>query len=193
MKAERKWWRWRWRRHNKIYCHSTGHKTPLITKQGEGKLRSKFTQWPSSWIWAFQVSGPPQRLCVSLTIVYTCQDHVLESLKLASTENEGPPNKEPKRRFRQEWKKEFPWLHYDEEKEKMFCTVCEKAKRKNPLVDPVVDSSTSNIQYSQSMPWTMTTKSPFKMLSREASLLDKNNEKTGGAIKASFKPGFFYC
>ena len=52
------------------------------TKQEEGKLRSKFTRWPPSWIWAFQVSGPPQLLCVSLTIVYTCQDHVLESLKM---------------------------------------------------------------------------------------------------------------
>ena len=77
---------------------------------------------------------------------------MLESLKMASTENEWPPKKEPKRRFRQEWKKEFPWLHYDEEKEKMICTVCEKAKRKKSLVDPVVDASTSNIQYSQSMP-----------------------------------------
>ena len=33
--------------------------------------------------WAFQVSGPPQLLCVSLMIVYACQDHVLESLKMA--------------------------------------------------------------------------------------------------------------
>ena len=64
--------------------------TPEIfgNKQGgtstpEGKLRSKFTQWPPSWIWAFQVSGPPQLLRVSLTIVYACQDHVLESLKMA--------------------------------------------------------------------------------------------------------------
>ena len=55
-----------------------------MTKHKEGKLRSKFTWWPPSWIWTFQVSGPPQLLCVSLTIVYTCQDHVLESLKMAS-------------------------------------------------------------------------------------------------------------
>ena len=52
-------------------------------KQEEGKLRSKFTWWPLSWIWAFQVSGPPQLLHVSLTIVYTCQDHEPESLKMA--------------------------------------------------------------------------------------------------------------
>ena len=45
-------------------------------------MRSKFTRWPPSWIWAFQVSGPPQLLRVPLTIVYTCQDHVLESLKM---------------------------------------------------------------------------------------------------------------
>ena len=51
-----------------------------MTKQEEGKLRLKFTRWPPSWIWAFQVSEPPQLLRVSLTIVYTCQDHVLESL-----------------------------------------------------------------------------------------------------------------
>ena len=64
--------------------------TPEIfgNKQGgtstpEGKLRSKFTQWPPSWIWAFQVSGPSQLVRVSLTIVYTCQDHVPESLKMA--------------------------------------------------------------------------------------------------------------
>ena len=64
--------------------------TPEIfgNKQGgtstpEGKLWSKFTQWPPSGIWAFQVSGPPQLLRVSLTIVYACQDHVLESLKMA--------------------------------------------------------------------------------------------------------------
>ena len=31
-------------------------------------------------IWAFQVSGPLQLIRVSLTIVYTCRDHVLESL-----------------------------------------------------------------------------------------------------------------
>ena len=54
-----------------------------MTKQEEGKLWSKFTRWPSSWIWAFQVSRRPQLLCVSLTIVYACQDHVLESLKMA--------------------------------------------------------------------------------------------------------------
>ena len=66
-------------------------------------------------------------------IVYTCQDHVLESLKMASSASEGPPKKVPKWRVRQEWKKEFPWLHFDEEKEKMFCTVCKKAKRKNPF------------------------------------------------------------
>ena len=47
---------------------------------------------------------------------------------------------------------EFPWLHYDEEKEKMFCTVCNKAKRKNIL--QVVGASTSNIPRSQSMAWT---------------------------------------
>ena len=50
-------------------------------KQEENKLWSKFTQWQPSWIWAFQVSGPPQLLCVSLMIVYACQDHILESLK----------------------------------------------------------------------------------------------------------------
>ena len=54
-----------------------------MTKQEVGKLRSKFTWWPPSWIWAFQVSRPPQLLRVSITIVYTCQDHVLESLKMA--------------------------------------------------------------------------------------------------------------
>ena len=67
--------------------------------------------------WTFQVSGSPRLLCVSLMIVYTCQDHVLESLKMASLVNEGPLKKVPKWKFRQEWKKEFPWLHYDEEKE----------------------------------------------------------------------------
>ena len=53
------------------------------TKQEEGKLRTKFTRWPPSWIWVFQVSWPPQLLRMSLTVVYTCQDHVLESLKMA--------------------------------------------------------------------------------------------------------------
>ena len=105
----------------------------LHDKQVEGKLRSKFTRWPPSWIWAFQVIGPPQLLRVSLTIVYACQVHVLESLKMASSADEGPPKKVPKWRFCQEWKKEFLWLHFDEEKEKMFWTVCKKAKRKNPF------------------------------------------------------------
>ena len=50
------------------------------TKQEEGKLQSKFTRLPPSWIWAFQVSGLPQLLRASLTIVYTCLDRVLESL-----------------------------------------------------------------------------------------------------------------
>ena len=40
------------------------------TKQEEGKLRPKFTWLLLSWIWAFQVSGPPQLLHVSLIIVY---------------------------------------------------------------------------------------------------------------------------
>ena len=43
------------------------------TKQEGGKLRSKFTRWLPSWIWAFHV----------YIIVYTCQDHVLEGLKMA--------------------------------------------------------------------------------------------------------------
>ena len=51
------------------------------TKHEEGKLHYSMTA--SSWIWAFHVSGSPQLLRVSLTIVYTCQDHVLESLKMA--------------------------------------------------------------------------------------------------------------
>ena len=55
-----------------------------MTKQEEGILRSKFTRWPPSSIWAFQVSGPPQLLRVPRTIVYTCRDHVLESLILDS-------------------------------------------------------------------------------------------------------------
>ena len=52
---------------------------------------------------------------------------------MVSSANEGPPKKVLKRRFRQKWKKEFPWLHYDKEKEKMFCTVCKKANEKNPF------------------------------------------------------------
>ena len=32
---------------------------------------------------SFPGQRTPQLLCVSLTIVYTCQDHVLESLKMA--------------------------------------------------------------------------------------------------------------
>ena len=43
----------------------------------------KFTRWPPSCIWAFQVSGLPQLLSVTLTIMYACQDHVLERLKMA--------------------------------------------------------------------------------------------------------------
>ena len=66
------------------------------TKQEEGNLRSQFTRWQPSWIWAFQVCGLPQLLRVSLTIVYTCQDHVLESLKMAaSSVNEAPSPKVP--------------------------------------------------------------------------------------------------
>ena len=69
---------------------------------GKGKLRSKFTQWRPSWIWAFQVSGPPQLLRVSLMIVYTCQDHVLESLILDSKYSKMTP------KF---VKKKSHWLH----------------------------------------------------------------------------------
>ena len=54
-----------------------------MTKQEEGKLRSKFARRPPSWIWVFQVSRPPQLLRASLTLVYTEQDHVQESLKMA--------------------------------------------------------------------------------------------------------------
>ena len=53
------------------------------TKQEEGKLRSKCIQWPPSRIWAFQVSGLPQLLRVSLMTVYTWEDHLLDSLKMA--------------------------------------------------------------------------------------------------------------
>ena len=53
------------------------------TKQDKGKLKIKVTRWLPSWIWAFQVSGPPQLLHVPLTTVYTRQDHMLESLKMA--------------------------------------------------------------------------------------------------------------
>ena len=97
--------------------------------------------------------------------------------------------KEPKRRFRQEWKKEFPWLHYDEEKEKTFCTVCEKVKRKNPLLDPVVDAKHS-ILTKHAM------NNDHKVALQDAQLrgqftrcVEKNNGNTGSAIKASFNPG----
>ena len=51
-----------------------------MIKQEGGKLLSMNAGWMLPWIWAFQVSRPPQLLRVSLTIVYSCQDHVLESL-----------------------------------------------------------------------------------------------------------------
>ena len=54
------------------------------------------------------------------------------------------PKQAVKRRFRGEWKKEFPWLRYDEEKKKMFCIICEKAKRKNPFAS----SGCTNFQHS---------------------------------------------
>ena len=75
---------------------------------------------------------------------------------------------------------------------KCFALFARKQREKIRL--QVVDASTSNIQRSQSMRRTMTTKSPFKMLSWEASLLGawkKNNEKTGSSIKASFNTVFF--
>ena len=50
-----------------------------MTKQEEGKLQSMTTIMDLS----FPGQRTPQLLCVSLTIVYTCQDHVLESLKMA--------------------------------------------------------------------------------------------------------------
>ena len=105
----------------KIYGHSTGHKTPLITKQEEGKLRSKFT---------FQVSGPPQRLCVSLTIVYTCQDHVLESLKMASTENEGPPKKNQNEDFAKNGRKNFRGYTMMRKRRKCFTLFARKQREK---------------------------------------------------------------
>ena len=58
---------------------------------------------------------------------------MLESLKMASSANEEPPKKVLKQRFCQKWKKEFPWLHYDEEKDKMFCTVCKKENEKKSI------------------------------------------------------------
>ena len=47
-----------------------------MTKQEEGKLRSKFTRWPPSWIWVFQVSGRqsyfvyPSRQCMHARATY---------------------------------------------------------------------------------------------------------------------------
>ena len=71
----------------------------------------------------------------------------------------------------------------------MFCTVCEKAKRKNPLVDPVVDAKHS-ILTKHAM------NNDHKVALQDAQLrgqftrcVEKNNENTGSAIKASFNPG----
>ena len=54
----------------------------LQGSQIRNRKRVNYNQRPS-WIWAFQVSGLPQLLGVSLMIVFTCQDHMLESLKIA--------------------------------------------------------------------------------------------------------------
>jgi len=58
--------------------------TPRQNRKRVTYHESVNTWWPPSWIWAFQISGPPQLFHVSLTIVYTCQDHVLGSLILDS-------------------------------------------------------------------------------------------------------------
>ena len=86
---------------NTLYVNCKGCKHNYVfeikqlytTKQEEGK-QVNYNQSlldDRQWIWAFQVGGPPQLLCVSLTIVYTCQDHVLESLKLDSKCSKMPP------------------------------------------------------------------------------------------------------
>ena len=71
----------------------------------------------------------------------------------------------------------------------MFCTVCEKAKRKNPLVDPVVDAKHS-ILTKHAM------NNDHKVALQDAQLrgqftrcMEKNNENKGSTIKASFNPG----
>ena len=117
---------------------------------------------------------------------------MLESLKMASPANEGPPKKVLKRRFRPEWKKEFPWLHYDEAKEKMFCTVCEKAKRKNPF------ASGGCINFQHSTLTKHAANNDHKVALQDAQLrgqftkcVEKNNEKTGSAMKASFNTMYF--
>ena len=117
---------------------------------------------------------------------------MLESLKMASPANEGPPKKVLKRRFRPEWKKEFPWLHYDEAKEKMFCTVCEKAKRKNPF------ASGGCINFQHSSLTKHAANNDHKVALQDAQLrgqftkcVEKNNEKTGSAMKASFNTMYF--
>ena len=114
---------------------------------------------------------------------------MLESLKMA---NEGPSKKVPKRRFHQEWKKEFPWLHYDEEREKMFCTVCEKAKRKNPF------ASGGCINFQHSTLTKHAANNDHKVALQDAQLrgqftkcMEKNNEKTRSAMKASFNAVYF--
>ena len=113
---------------------------------------------------------------------------MLESLKMASTGNEGPPKKNQNEDFAKNGRKNFRG-YTDEEKEKKFCTVCEKAKRKNPLVDPVVDAKHS-ILTKHAM------NNDHKVALQDAQLrgqftrcVEKNNENTGSAIKASFNPG----
>ena len=99
------------------------------------------------------------------------------------------PKQAVKRRFRVEWKKEFRGYAM---MKKMFCIICEKAKRKNPFAS----SGCTNFQHSTLTKHTANNDPKValqdgQLRSQFTGCMEKNNEKSGSAIKASFNTVYF--
>ena len=67
----------------------------------------------------------------------SAQKENLNSKKKATTTHSASQTK--KRCFNQDWLKDFDFLHFDEEKALMFCTLCQKHNKKIHLLKTALD------------------------------------------------------
>lgn len=98
----------------------------------------------------------------------------------------------PKRKFRTEWQKEFTWLRFDEVKQKMFCSLCEKANRKNPFAkDGCINFQHSTLVKHAGNNDHQIALNEVKLRKQFERCVEKVNITAGNATKASFHT--VYC
>ena len=130
----------------------------LHDKQVEGKLRSKFTRWPPSWILSF----PGQRTttatsCIPNNSVYMPGPCAGKSENGVLSEQRAT-EKSTKMKILSRMKERISMVTFWWGKGENVLNCLQESKEKKSICKSLVDASISNIQRSQSMLWRMTTK-----------------------------------